>query len=349
MTKYNDRRNYVSNLKHAVMNMEIGKTKYDQTMKELLSDRQVLAWILKRFVPEYQDCELEDIEKKYIQSETIMVSKIGVEQGSETIQGIRNEDTVQGEATVFYDVLFHVWYPGMNGKQIGMYLNLEAQSDYYPGYPIEPRGIYYAARRLTAQLKKIDKDTNYGSLQKVYSIWLCMGNVPVYEENTVSLYSLNKNDIIGTVKRNEEIYDLISVIIMRYNDKTELKDKTLQMLQTLSSDKMSKKEKLEKLSNLGMRVDDRIEEGVGKMCNMGDYIEAKAIKKGMEQGISKGNEQAEIRFVRVQLEKKKRTPEETAELLDMPLGYIQKIANMLQVHAGESDLQIAEKLMDMRI
>ena len=60
----------MSNLKHAVMNMEIGKTKYDQTMKELLSDRQVLAWILKRFVPEYQNCELEDIEKKYIQSET---------------------------------------------------------------------------------------------------------------------------------------------------------------------------------------------------------------------------------------------------------------------------------------
>ena len=121
-----------------------------------------------------------------------------------------------------------------------MYLNLEAQSDYYPGYPIEPRGIYYAARRLTAQLKKIDKDTNYGALQKVYSIWLCMGNVPVYEENTVSLYSLNKNDIIGTAKRNEEIYDLMSVIIMRYNDKTELKDKTLQMLQTLSSDRLSK-------------------------------------------------------------------------------------------------------------
>ena len=55
----------MSNLKHAVMNMEIGKTKYDQTMKELLSDRQVLTWILKRFVPEYQNCELEDIEKKY--------------------------------------------------------------------------------------------------------------------------------------------------------------------------------------------------------------------------------------------------------------------------------------------
>ena len=132
-----------------------------------------------------------------------------------------------------------------------------------------------------------------------------------------------------------------------------MKDKTLQILQTLSSDRLSKEEKLEKLKNLGMRVDDRIEEGVGKMCNMGDYIEAKAIKKGIEQGIeqgiSKGNEQTEIRFVRVQLEKKKRIPEETAELLDMPLGYIQKIADILQMYACASDLQIAEKLVDMRI
>ena len=344
MMKNNNRRNYVSNLSQIVMDMEEEKAKYDQTMKELLSDRQVLAWILKRFVPEYKDCELEDIEKKYIQAETIMVSKIGMEQDSETIQGIRNEDAVQGEATVFYDVLFHVWYPGMNGKQIGMYLNLEAQSDYYPGYPIEPRGIYYAARRLTAQLKKIDKDTNYGSLQKVYSIWLCMGNVPVYEENTVSLYSLNKNDIIGKVKRNEEIYDLISVIIMRYNDKTELKDNTLQMLQTLSSDRLLKEEKLEKLRNLGMRVDDRIEEGVGKMCNIGDYIEAKAMKKGMLMG-----KEREVGILRTQLEKKKRTPKETAELLDLPLGYIQTIADMLQTYAGASDLQIAERLMNIRI
>ena len=77
------------------------------------------------------------------------------------------------------------------------------------------------------------------------------------------------------------------------------------------------------------------------MCNMGDYIEAKAIKRG--------NEQAEIRIVRLQLEKKKRTTEETAELLDMPLDYLQKIADMLQTYAGASDLQIAEQLMNTEI
>ena len=57
----------MSNLSQIVMDMEEGKAKYDQTMKELLADSQVLAWILKRFVPEYKDCELEDIENKYIQ------------------------------------------------------------------------------------------------------------------------------------------------------------------------------------------------------------------------------------------------------------------------------------------
>lgn len=52
----------MSNLKHTVMDIEEGKAKYDQNMKELLSDSQVLAWILKRFVPEYQNYELEEIE-----------------------------------------------------------------------------------------------------------------------------------------------------------------------------------------------------------------------------------------------------------------------------------------------
>ena len=79
------------------------------------------------------------------------------------------------------------------------------------------------------------------------------------------------------------------------------------------------------------------------MCNLGDYIEAKAIKKGMEIG----RESVTVRIVRIQIEKKKRTPEETAEVLDMPLDYIQKIADMLQMCVGASDLQIAEKLVDM--
>lgn len=34
-----------------------------------------------------------------------------------------------------------------------MYIIVEAQNAYYKGYPIEMRGVYYAARRLSSQLK----------------------------------------------------------------------------------------------------------------------------------------------------------------------------------------------------
>ena len=39
-------------------------------------------------------------------------------------------------------------------EKIGLYINLEAQADYYPGYPLEMRGIYYGARRLTSDVYK---------------------------------------------------------------------------------------------------------------------------------------------------------------------------------------------------
>ncbi len=48
----------------------------------------------------------------------------------------------------------------------------------------------------TRELTKIDNHTNYGELQKVYSIWLCVGDdVPDKKAGTVSLYEMNKRDI----------------------------------------------------------------------------------------------------------------------------------------------------------
>ena len=146
------------------------------------------------------------------------------------------------------------------------------------------KGIYYGARRLTSQLKQINRETNYGCLQKVYSIWLCVGNVPVYESDTVTLYDISKNDIIGSVKRNKDFYDLINVVIIRLNDEAAPEDNTMKMLQTLFSNQLSKQEKLHALEKLGMRMNDSLEKGVGGSMNLSDYVELKGIKKGIEQG-----------------------------------------------------------------
>ena len=268
-----------------VLSTEDGKAKYDQTMLNVLSDKQVLAWILKRFVSEYEHLPLEEIETKYIEPETILVSKAGVSRDSSRIKGLSEKDSTQMEGTIYYDIVFQAYYPGNEQEKIGLYINLEAQADYYPGYPLEMRGIYYGARRLTSQLKQINRETNYGCLQKVYSIWLCVGNVPAYESDTVTLYDISKNDIIGSVKRNKDFYDLINVVIIRLNDEAAPEDNTMKMLQTLFSNQLSKQEKLHALEKLGMRMNDSLEKGVGGSMNLSDYVELKGIEKGRRDGI----------------------------------------------------------------
>ena len=286
MQKYRKRGGALLNsLGASVLSTEEGKAKYDQTMLNVLSDKQVLAWILKRFVSEYENLPLEEIETKYIEPETILVSKAGVSRDSSGIKGLSEKDSTQTEGTVYYDIVFQVYYPGNEEEKIGLYINLEAQADYYPGYPLEMRGIYYGARRLTSQLKQINRETNYGCLQKVYSIWLCVGNVPAYESDTVTLYDISKNDIIGSVKRNKDFYDLINVVIIRLNDEAAPEDNTMKMLQTLFSNQLSTQEKLYALEELGMRMNDSLEKGVGGSMNLSDYVELKGIEQGRRDGI----------------------------------------------------------------
>ena len=55
----------MNNLSASVLSAEEGKAKYDQAMLNVLSDKQVLAWILKRFVSEYEHLPLEEIEKMH--------------------------------------------------------------------------------------------------------------------------------------------------------------------------------------------------------------------------------------------------------------------------------------------
>ena len=75
---------------------------------------------------------------------------------------------------------------------------------------------------------------------------ICVGNVPAYESDTVTLYDISKNDIIGSVKRNKDFYDLINVVIIRLNDEAAPEDNTMKMLQTLFSNQLSTQEKLNK-------------------------------------------------------------------------------------------------------
>ena len=107
---------------------------------------------------------------------------------------------------------------------VNLHIDLEGQKSYRPKnptYPIIKRGLYYVARDLSSQLGVATGKTNYADLEKCYSIWICLEDVPVKLRNTMTEYRIRKKDILGETDEPEEDYDLMNVIVIRMGEKTE--------------------------------------------------------------------------------------------------------------------------------
>ena len=156
---------------------------YDAACKRVLSEKAILARIMKACLAEYRDCSVRDIEEKYIEGQP-QVSSVPVlpdEEGS-VISGLDTEDKSVHEGTVTYDIRFRAIAPD-SGELIGLIVNVEAQNDFYPGYPLTKRGIYYCCRMISSQYGREFTGSHYEKLKKVYSIWICM-NPPKNAEDT---------------------------------------------------------------------------------------------------------------------------------------------------------------------
>jgi len=107
--------------------------------------------IMKACLAEYQDCDVNEIAEKYIEGQP-QVSNLPVlpDEGGTIINGMDTEDKSVHEGTVTYDIRFRASVPG-TGEQIGLIINVEAQNDFYPGYPLIKRGIYYCCRMISSQ------------------------------------------------------------------------------------------------------------------------------------------------------------------------------------------------------
>ena len=55
------------------------QSQYDAACKRLLSEKIILAWILKECVPEYKDKKIDDIMHKYIEGVEVSVVPVQVD------------------------------------------------------------------------------------------------------------------------------------------------------------------------------------------------------------------------------------------------------------------------------
>lgn len=266
------------------------KIQYDEQCKKVLGDKNVLSWILQRTVREYVGMNREEIMKCIEGEPEIGSRRVNPgETNASQITGMANEDKVNEEGTIFYDIRFFAWIPKSREK-IRLIINVEAQKKYHTGYSLTTRGVFYGARMISAQLGTEFEIPEYDKIKKVYSIWICM-NAPQYIGNAISEYKLEKTDLIPGIPDRRKEYDKLSVVMVCLNTKKETEDQFLGMLQTLFNTELAEKEKKERLEQ---EYEIQMENGFGKelslMCNLSDTVEERGIQKGIEKGIEQGME-----------------------------------------------------------
>lgn len=272
-----------THLAHGIEKTEY-EAQYDENIKVLLSDKQVLARIVKHRTEEFKDYDIPTI-MECIEGEP-EISSVSVYPGKtrkEAITGMNVESKESKEGEVTFDVRFYM--VTKDKEHIKIILNVEAQRKYYPGYHFEPRAIFYCARMLSEQLDREFTTDNYDELKKVYSIWIFF-KAPERDSDTITEYQLTKKDIYGEPVEGGK-YDYLSISFIRLSTgkKWNSKDKLINMLDTLFSNRMDAADKKTILENEHqMKMTRELEGGLDVMCNVSLGIREEALEQGIEQG-----------------------------------------------------------------
>ena len=261
---------------------------YDAACKRVLSEKAILARIMKACLEEYKNCDVNDIAGKYIEGQP-QVSEVPVlpDESGSVISGMDTEDKSIREGSVTYDIRFRAVVPGTE-EQIGLIINVEAQNDFYPGYPIITRGVYYCCRIISSQYGREFTGSHYERIKKVYSIWICM-NPPKYRKNSITRYRLVEEQLVGeAVEPVEPVepvenYDLLSIVMLCLGGPGGGNyEGVLRMLDVLLSNETSEVEKRKILQDdYGIQMTQTMEQEVSVMCNLSKGVEAKGMTNGI--------------------------------------------------------------------
>ena len=279
-----------SYLSKTIRNTSYASKMYDNVIKELFADKQVLANILKYTLDEFMDMSIPDI---IAEMDNPVISTVEVDPGctntsnSNTntsdpgkIEKTSEEDNVIGEGKIVYDIRFSVYH---GDDKIKILMNLEAQNLSKPGnlgYDLDNRIIYYLCRMISAQKEVEFKHSEYNKIKAVRSIWICLdGND---NEDSINRIELTTKNIFGKEIKLNNLNKMQAVIITlraRQNIETS-KHRLIAMLEELiSKDEPEVKQKI-LAEKYDLVMSDNNGNGVKDMCNFSEAL----IEEGLERG-----------------------------------------------------------------
>ena len=280
------------------------RSSYDTEAISILKDKQYLARILKDCTTEFYGMSIEEIIPCIEPPE---IGTVPVEPGltGGAVRGDPTESKVISEGTLTYDVRFRAVAPGNEPIGIRLLFDVELQQKENPGYDIVPRGILYTGRMLSEQMSVYVNGSDYDSLQKVYSIWICL-NCSLKRAYTISRYSIRHEAVYGEFKDHAR-HDLLQVIMIRlpgeeYKKKPKNKPTELmRLLEVTFSRKMSATDKLNEISEMGIVVKEELKGQVNTMCNLSQGLIEEGRKEGREEGRREGRIEEAIDLYRTEM------------------------------------------------
>ncbi len=305
--------------------------RYDESARNFVAEKPVLAYILKSALDEYAPYTVQEIAEQFIEGKPEIKraavhpdhpnkkSDAEIMSGDARIEGLPTADKSQRDGTVYYDIRFLAVLPS-SGDLVEIFVNVEIQNDDTPGYPIPKRGIYYAARMISSQRGTIFKDQEYGKIKKVVSIWICEDTAS-FRSDTINRYSFTEKCVRGDFHEEKMDYDLMTVVVLRLGSKGETsEDNAIRLLSKMFSTELSYEEKMDTLQNeFRISVNREISEEVLNVCNLSTGV----YNKGYNSGLSAG-EMKKARETAYRLRDKGIPVEEIADMIAVGLDTIQK-------------------------
>ena len=308
--------------------------KYDQHAKHLLASRKLLAEIVKKVVPEFQDASIDDIANKYIEG-TPLVGSVPVNPGltnavPSKISGDRNEDGAPKEGYITYDILFHARAPGTE-ETMTLIINVEAQRTQKEStltYHLMKRAVFYACRLISSQKEREFEGKDYNSIKKIYSIWICMDSPS--EDSYINRYRLEEKYLLHRYKESPENYDLVNIVLISLGEKAD-KDRLIHLLQVLFTESQqtfdSKRNILQKEYHIEMTPE--MEEEMNTMCNLSLNISEEALNRGLAQGRKEGR-QAGLNETALRLLSMGLSVEDVSKGTSLPLETVEEIKKQIE-------------------
>ncbi len=294
-----------TNLAQAIEATSDTSSTYDTNIKFLLSDKQILARILKYAVKEFENMEIPDIINSI--GDNIEIGTKPVDPGISNLGQVKKSDTednIPGEGKIFYDIRFTAYHLK---NEIKFLLNLEAQKSSDPkklGYHIENRVIFYLARMISAQKQTEFFHSDYDNIKRVRSIWICLDNEE--DGDAIEEISLERKTVFGNRKSTYNT-DLIKGIIINIRSRENVKSSKnilISMLENLFAQTNIEEKKRILTEEYGMIMTTELEGRIQTMCNLSENIKAIGIEEGIEKGIEKERLNAIERMINAGFAKK---------------------------------------------